>query len=407
MSSKRIAIVGGGASGYFTAIQAAQNSSHSKIFIFEKSKDVLQKVRISGGGRCNVTHACFDPKELTKYYPRGEKELLGPFHKFCTGDTMDWFEKRGVELKIEDDLRVFPVSDSSEDIAQALIREARSNQVEVFTQMPVVDIRKKDEGFVIEFANGQQSYFDEVVISSGSSGKIWEILENLGHTIIQPVPSLFTFNIKDTRLNNLQGVSVPLVHSKIEGTPFETTGPLLITHWGVSGPGILKLSAIGARKLAEMNYEATIVLNWLGDMEERDAFSTLEDWKNENPKKQIISSPFSAISKRLWTKLIEHAHLDGEDTWANVPHASIQRLAHQLTHAKFSMKGKSTNKEEFVTAGGVELKEIDFKNFQSKIVPHLFLVGECINIDAVTGGFNFQAAWTGGFLAGNYLSQNS
>jgi predicted Rossmann fold flavoprotein len=244
---------------------------------------------------------------------------------------MDWFEKRGVELKIEDDLRVFPVSDSSEDIAQALIREARNNQVEVFTQMPVVDIRKKDEGFVIEFANGQQSYFDEVVISSGSSGKIWEILENLGHTIVQPVPSLFTFNIKDTRLNNLQGVSVPLVHSKIEGTSFETTGPLLITHWGVSGPGILKLSAIGARKLAEMNYEATIVLNWLGEMEERDAFSTLEDWKNENPKKQIISSPFSAISKRLWTKLIEHAHLDGEDTWANVPHASLQRLSHQLT----------------------------------------------------------------------------
>lgn len=407
MSSKRIAIVGGGASGYFTAIHAAQNSNDSKIFIFEKAKDVLQKVRISGGGRCNVTHACFDPKELTKFYPRGEKELLGPFHKFCSGDTMDWFEKRGVELKIEEDDRVFPVSDSSEDIAQALIQEARENNIETLTQMAVVDIRRKDEGFIIEFTNGQQSFFDAVVISSGSSGKIWEILEKLGHSIVTPVPSLFTFNIKDSRLNNLQGVSVPMVHSKIEGTSFETTGPLLITHWGISGPGILKLSAIGARKLAEMNYEATIVLNWLGEMEERDAFSILENWKKENPKKQLLSGPFSNLSKRLWIKLIEFAHLDGNETWANVPHASIQRLAHQLTHAKFGMKGKSTNKEEFVTAGGVELKEIDFKSFQSKLIPNLFLVGECINIDAVTGGFNFQAAWTAGYIAGNFLSQNS
>lgn len=302
MSSKRIAIVGGGASGYFTAIHAAQNSNDSKIFIFEKAKDVLQKVRISGGGRCNVTHACFDPKELTKFYPRGEKELLGPFHKFCSGDTMDWFEKRGVELKIEEDDRVFPVSDSSEDIAQALIQEARENNIETLTQMAVVDIRRKDEGFIIEFTNGQQSFFDAVVISSGSSGKIWEILEKLGHSIVTPVPSLFTFNIKDSRLNNLQGVSVPMVHSKIEGTSFETTGPLLITHWGISGPGILKLSAIGARKLAEMNYEATIVLNWLGEMEERDAFSILENWKKENPKKQLLSGPFSNLSKRLWIK---------------------------------------------------------------------------------------------------------
>jgi hypothetical protein len=407
MSSKRIAIVGGGASGYFTAIHAAQNSNDSKIFIFEKAKDVLQKVRISGGGRCNVTHACFDPKELTKFYPRGEKELLGPFHKFCSGDTMDWFEKRGVELKIEEDDRVFPVSDSSEDIAQALIQEARENNIETLTQMAVVDIRRKDEGFIIEFTNGQQSFFDAVVISSGSSGKIWEILEKLGHSIVTPVPSLFTFNIKDSRLNNLQGVSVPMVHSKIEGTSFETTGPLLITHWGISGPGILKLSAIGARKLAEMNYEATIVLNWLGEMEERDAFSIVENWKKENPKKQLLSGPFSNLSKRLWMKLIEFTHLDGNETWANVPHASIQRLAHQLTHAKLGMKGKSTNKEEFVTAGGVELKEIDFKSFQSKLIPNLFLVGECINIDAVTGGFNFQAAWTAGYIAGNFLSQNS
>jgi predicted Rossmann fold flavoprotein len=404
MANKRIAIIGGGASGFFAAIHAAQNSN-SKVFIFEKAKDVLQKVRISGGGRCNVTHACFDPNELIQFYPRGSKELLGPFHKFCTGDTMDWFERRGVELKIEGDNRVFPVSDSSEDIAQALLKEAKNKQVEVFTQMGVTDIRRKEKGFILDFVNGQQSYFDFVAICTGSSSKIWEMIEKMGHNILQPVPSLFTFNIKDSRLNHLQGVSVPLVHSKIQGTDFETTGPLLITHWGVSGPGILKLSALGARKLAELNYECNILLNWLGEMEENEAFTLLENWKKENPKKQLSSGPFSTLSKRLWIKLLEHAHLDGEETWANVPHSLIQRLAHQLTKSKLSMKGKSTNKEEFVTAGGVDLKEIDFKNFQSKLIPNLFLMGECINIDAVTGGFNFQAAWTGGYLAGTYLSQ--
>lgn len=404
MSNKRVAVVGGGAGGFFAAITIAESNPNTKVFIFEKSKEVLSKVRISGGGRCNVTHACFDPRELVKFYPRGEKELLGPFNKFCTGDTMDWFERRGVALKIEHDNRVFPESDSSETIIYCLEKEARKNGIEVFTQAAVTDIRRSDAGFIVEFTSGQKSVFDQVVVASGASGKVWELLRNLGHQIISPVPSLFTFNIKDGRLNNLQGISVTNAEIHLEDSDFFAEGPLLITHWGLSGPGILRLSAWGARWLSDKNYEATLIVNWLGGEDEQTVLDVIENWKKDHPKKQLSSSPFNEIPRRLWVKLLDHAHLSENSIWTDIPRNLLQRLAHQLTHAKFQIKGKSTNKEEFVTSGGVSLKEIDFKSFQSKVVPNLFFTGEVIDVDAITGGFNFQNAWTSGYLAGKFIA---
>lgn len=403
---KDVVIVGGGAAGFFTAITAKENNPSLKVVILEKGKEVLQKVKISGGGRCNVTHACFVPKDLCAFYPRGKKELLGPFHQFMTGDTMEWFESRGVPLKIEKDNRVFPTSNSSQSILDCFQKQVDDLGIEVLTNHGVNQILKNEEGWSVKTSKGNFNA-KKVVITAGSSKRVWELVRSLQHSIIQPVPSLFTFNIKDSRLTDLLGVSVPHATVRLVGTKLETTGPLLITHWGLSGPAVLKLSAFGARLLAEKNYEYQVQVNWVSKSFGQ-VVQELQKIKKANTKKQIaLRSPLEAISKRLWERFVVTVGLDPQSRWADLSNKKLEAIAQQLTNGVFQANGKSTFKEEFVTAGGIDLKEINFKRFESKLHKNLFFAGEVLNIDAVTGGFNFQNAWTGGYLIGKALAEES
>ena len=396
-----IIIVGGGAAGFFTAINIVEKNPKIKIAILERGKDVLEKVRISGGGRCNVTHACFEPNELVKFYPRGEKELRGPFHQFASGDTIDWFEKHGVDLKIEEDGRMFPVSNSSQTIIDCFMNATQKLGIAVLTGQSVQSIFKKDNHWKIDTQN--ETYLTEkLILATGSNPKIWDLLQQFGHAVISPVPSLFTFNIKDSRIKELPGVSA-LVSVKVKDTKLTSNGPLLITHWGMSGPAILKLSAWGARILFDKKYQFTIYVNWLNDMDAEDAEKKLRDLKQEHSKKAVSKkSPF-AFPNRLWESLVVASGIDIETKWADLSKIQLQTLANQLTNATFQVNGKSTFKEEFVTAGGIDLKEINFKTLESKLHENLYFAGEILNIDAVTGGFNFQNAWTSGFILANSL----
>ena len=391
-----IIIVGGGAAGFFTAINIVEKNPKIKIAILERGKDVLEKVRISGGGRCNVTHACFEPNELVKFYPRGEKELRGPFHQFASGDTIDWFEKHGVDLKIEEDGRMFPVSNSSQTIIDCFMNATQKLGIAVLTGQSVQSIFKKENHWKIDTQN--ETYLTEkLILATGSNPKIWDLLQQFGHAVISPVPSLFTFNIKDSRIKELPGVSA-LVSVKVKDTKLTSNGPLLITHWGMSGPAILKLSAWGARILFDKKYQFTIYVNWLNDMDAEDAEKKLRDLKQEHSKKAVSKkSPF-AFPNRLWESLVMASGIEMETKWADLSKIQLQTLANQLTNATFQVNGKSTFKEEFVTAGGIDLKEINFKTMQSKLHENLYFAGEIVNIDAITGGFNFQNAWTGGFI---------
>ena len=400
---KKVIIIGGGAAGFFTAINAKEMNPELDITILEKGKEVLQKVKISGGGRCNVTHACFEPKELVQFYPRGEKELLGPFHQFMTGDTFEWFENNGIPLKIEKDNRVFPESNSSQTIVDCFLNKTKRLGISVLKNHGVTTIQKQDNSWLV-ITKEQQFVCDAVVMAAGSSKKVWELSKALRHSIISPVPSLFTFNIKDTRIKDLLGISVPNASVQLEDTNLEASGPLLITHWGMSGPAILKLSAFGARVLAEKNYEYQVQVNWLSRPTHK-IVNVLLNLKKKHSKKQVIvRSPFEEIPKRLWERFVLATTIKTSFNWADVSHEQIDVLANQLTKSIFTAKGKSTFKEEFVTAGGVDLKEINFKNFESKLQNNLFFVGEVLNIDAVTGGFNFQNAWTGGWLCAKALA---
>lgn len=405
MSKKRdVIIVGGGAAGFFTAITAKELNPNLSITILEKGKEVLQKVKISGGGRCNVTHACFVPKDLTEFYPRGRKELLGPFHQFMTGDTMEWFENRGVPLKIEKDNRVFPQSNSSQSIIDCFQGLVDKYDIEVLKNHGVNAVEKQQDVWQIDTTKGLFTS-DKLVITAGSSKRVWELVQTLGHEVIEPVPSLFTFNIKDSRLTDLLGVSVPNATVRILDSKLESHGPLLITHWGLSGPAILKLSAFGARKLAEMNYEYKVEVNWLSKPFGQ-VVQELHKIKKANTKKQIaLRSPFEPISKRLWERLVTTVGVEATSRWADLSNKDLEEIAAQLSKAVFKASGKSTFKDEFVTAGGIKLKEINFKRFESKLQDNLFFAGEVLNIDAVTGGFNFQNAWTGGFIIGNVLAE--
>lgn len=396
-----IIIVGGGAAGFFTAINIVEKNPKLKVAILERGSEVLSKVRISGGGRCNVTHACFEPNELVKFYPRGEKELRGPFHQFCSGDTVEWFNNHGVELKIEDDGRMFPVSNSSQTIIDCFLEATQKLGITVLTGQSVQSIFKKDFIWKIETQN--ENYITEkLILATGSNPKIWEMLQTFGHAIVTPVPSLFTFNIKDSRIKELPGVSAQ-VSVKVKDTKLTATGPLLITHWGMSGPAILKLSAWGARILSEKNYQFTIFVNWLNDIDTGDAEKILKDLKQEHAKKAVSKkSPFD-FPNRLWESLVLASNISEETKWADLSKIQLQNLANQLTNSSFQVKGKSTFKEEFVTAGGIDLKEINFKTMQSKLHENLYFAGEILNIDAVTGGFNFQNAWTSGFILANSL----
>ena len=401
-----IIIVGGGAAGFFTAINIVEKNLKLKVAILERGNEVLSKVRISGGGRCNVTHACFEPNELVKFYPRGEKELRGPFHQFCSGDTVEWFSKHGVKLKIEDDGRMFPVSNSSQTIIDCFLQATQKLGISVLTGQSVQSIFKKDNCWKIETQN--ENYIAEkLILATGSNPKIWEMLQTFGHVIVNPVPSLFTFNIKDARIKELPGVSA-IVSVKVKDTKLTSTGPLLITHWGMSGPAILKLSAWGARILFEKNYQFTIFVNWLNDVDTDDTEKILKDLKQENAKKAVSKkSPFdlpngqfagARVPNRLWESLVLASNIPEETKWADLSKVQLQNLANQLTNSCFEVNGKSTFKDEFVTAGGINLKEINFKTMESKLHENLYFAGEIVNIDAITGGFNFQNAWTSGFI---------
>ncbi|WP_396184000.1 NAD(P)/FAD-dependent oxidoreductase [Flavobacterium sp.] len=391
-----VLIVGGGAAGFFTAINLAEKNPKISVAILERGKEVLTKVRISGGGRCNVTHACFVPNDLVKFYPRGEKELRGPFHQFCSGDTIEWFEKHGVELKIEEDGRMFPVSDSSQTIIDCFLNAAKKYNIEILTGQSVQSLYQAEDSWKVE-THHQTFRCKNLVLTTGSNSKIWELLENLGHTIVPPVPSLFTFNIKDPRIKDLMGVSA-FASVKVQNSKLEASGPLLITHWGMSGPGILRLSAWGARELFAENYQFVLEVNWLNDATLEETENQLKELKLEHAKKVVSKkSPFE-FPNRLWESLVLASEISVETKWADLTKKQLQHLALQLTNGKFQVNGKSTFKEEFVTAGGIDLKEINFKTMESKRLPNVYFAGEIVNIDAITGGFNFQNAWTSGFI---------
>ncbi|NLP58904.1 NAD(P)/FAD-dependent oxidoreductase [Lutibacter sp. B1] len=399
---KKFIVVGGGAAGFFAAINAAELHPELEVIILEGSNNVLQKVKVSGGGRCNVTHACFMPKELTEFYPRGKKELLGPFHQFMTGDTMEWFENRGVSLKIEDDNRVFPESNSSQTIINCFLESAKNAGVKVLTSTRVNSIERHQEKFMLQTA--EQSFeADYLLIATGSNAKVWSMIEALGHSVVSPVPSLFTFNILDERIKDIPGISVPLATVKVIGSKLEEQGPLLITHWGMSGPGILKLSAWGALELYQKDYKFEIEVNWLSKKFDT-VLNKLKSVKKEQPKKQVVlRAVFEEIPKRLWEKFVVTAQISVTTQWAQLSNKQLENLASQLTKSIFKVEGKSTFKDEFVTAGGVDLKEIDFKRFESKLHKNLFFAGEVLNVDAITGGFNFQNAWTGSWIVVNSI----
>ena len=397
-----IIIVGGGAAGFFTAINCVEKNPNLKVAILERGAEVLNKVRISGGGRCNVTHACFEPNELVKFYPRGEKELRGPFHQFCSGDTVEWFEKHGVELKIEADGRMFPVSNSSQTIIDCFLEATKKLKIDILTHQSVQSIFKTANYWKIETPNEQFSA-QKLILATGSNPKIWEMLQTFGHLVVNPVPSLFTFNIKDARIKELPGVATH-VSIKVKDTKLSSNGPLLITHWGMSGPAILKLSAWGARILHDKNYQFTIFVNWLNDLDSEDVEKILKELKLEHAKKAVSKkSPFE-ITNRLWESLVLASGIEAETKWADLSKLQLQNLSEQLTNGVFQVNGKSTFKEEFVTAGGIDLKEINFKTMESKLHENLYFAGEIVNIDAITGGFNFQNAWTSGFIVAEAIA---
>ena len=362
----------------------------------------MSKVRVSGGGRCNVTHACFEPNELVKFYPRGEKELRGPFHQFCSGDTIEWFERHGVALKIEEDGRMFPISNSSQTIIDCFLQATQKLGIKILTGQSVQSIFENNGFWKVE-TQSEHYLVEKLILATGSNPKIWELLQNFGHAIVSPVPSLFTFNIKDTRIKELPGVAAN-VSVKVKDTKLNSSGPLLITHWGMSGPAILKLSAWGARILHDKNYQFTIYVNWLNDVDTEDAEKILKELKQEQAKKAVSKkSPFE-FPNRLWESLVLASGIESQTKWADVSKIQLQKLAHELTNASFQVNGKSTFKEEFVTAGGIDLKEINFKTMESKLHQNLYFAGEIVNIDAITGGFNFQNAWTSGFIVANAIS---
>jgi|TARA_B110000503_G_scaffold2095_1_gene2768 predicted Rossmann fold flavoprotein len=404
MIKKDVIVVGGGAAGFFAAINIAKLAPHLKVAILERGKTALTKVKVSGGGRCNVTHAEFIPTELVQNYPRGEKELLGPFHQFMTGDTMAWFEERGVSLNIEDDGRIFPVSNSSQTIVDCFLNEANKYHVEVLYSHALKSL-KNDKG-LFQLETSQASFVaKKILIATGSNAKIWKLLEGLGHTVSKAVPSLFTFKINDERIKDIPGVVAEDVDINIIGTNLYSQGPLLITHWGMSAPAILKLSAFGALEIAKREYKFDIEVNFI-KRSFADCLDTLKQSKQAMAKKAVITSAQFNLPKRLWNKLVLAAHISAEARWADVNKLQIEALANELTQAVFKVTGKSTFKEEFVTAGGVCLKQINFKTFESKCVSGLYLAGEVLDVDAITGGFNFQNAWTGAYIVSQNISKS-
>lgn len=424
-------VIGGGAAGFYGAIHVARKTSGARILILEKSRQCLSKVLISGGGRCNVTHKPLEPAALSANYPRGQKALIGPFHKHASTEVMRFFEDLGVRLKTEDDGRVFPVSDSSQEIAATLEKEARTLGIEVLTSAGVTDLaahsqdpREPGVPYTYEVRTKSASFRARtLLLACGSSPALWRVMGKLGYRIVAPVPSLFTFNIEDSRLDGLQGISVParvellppefpepakpsihLRSLKRSGSLIET-GPLLITHWGISGPPVLRLSAWAARYLSELGYRFQVRINWIPDYHPGSVPQLLEEVRLGDPAKSLSRTRPVELPQRLWQSLVEGAGISLDKRWGELSKAAIRELANQLTAATFEVRGKSTFKEEFVTAGGLDLRDFNGKTFESKKHSGLYAAGEVLNIDAITGGFNFQGAWTGAFIAAESLSE--
>lgn len=404
MPPVKVVVIGGGAAGFFAAIQCAQANPSAEVLILEKSSKLLAKVKVSGGGRCNVTHACFDLKQLSLAYPRGEKQLKSAFSRFMTNDTVNWFETHGVKLKTEEDGRMFPKTDDSQTIIDCLMKEAKKLKIEIRTETEVKSVRNNFYGgFEVMLGNGQTLEAAKVIVATGGSpkeeGLHW--LKQLGHTIEEPVPSLFTFNIPDKVLHELSGIAVNPAKVKIVDSRYELNGPILITHWGLSGPVVLKLSAFAARYLAEKNYEFTIKVSWLNEKKEDVARMELMNLKAANPAKQMNHLFPYILPKRLLDYLFIKAEVDPKKPWAEISKDDINRLIQNLLYDTYTVTGKTMFKDEFVTCGGVSLDDVNFKNMESKRIKGLFFAGEVLDIDAITGGFNFQAAWTTGYIAGN------
>jgi hypothetical protein len=398
-----LVVIGGGAAGFFAAITAAELNPSLKIAILEQGNEVLGKVKISGGGRCNVTHACFDVKELIQYYPRGQKELQGIFYRFNCENTIEWFKDKGVNLKTENDGRVFPVTDNSQTIINCFLAQTERYQIKIIKQVKVINI---DVGlnFKIHFNQGIFTA-KKILIATGSNPSVWKLLNEMGHTIVSPVPSLFTFNIKNELLKGLEGVSFQTVHVNLQEAKIESYGAMLITHTGLSGPSILKLSAFAARILQEKNYQFNLEINWLNESTDS-VISKLKLEKETQARKQIGNLSLYDLPNRFWQKVVEINGVSTQKLVADISKNEIQNIAQTLTKYTLLVHSKNTNKDEFVTAGGVELKEVNFKTMESKIIPNLYFAGEVLNIDAVTGGFNFQAAWTTGYIAASSITEN-
>ncbi|BAZ03578.1 NAD(P)/FAD-dependent oxidoreductase [Calothrix sp. NIES-3974] len=403
MGTLQIIVIGGGAAGFFGAIAAAKSHPHPQVTILEASPQVLGKVRISGGGRCNVTHACFEPKLLVQNYPRGNKALLGAFSRFQAQDTVTWFQKHGVHLKTEADGRMFPITDTSETITSCLVNAANAAKIKIQTRTPVNRVTYHRGKYEITLKSGEKQECDRLLMATGSNPIGYQIAQSLGHTIISPVPSLFTFNVRDTQLNQLAGISLPNVKIKLsvpDHPGLEQTGAFLITHWGFSGPVILKLSAWGARILHQHRYQAKLQINFLPHLSPEEIRQQLIQTKEEVPRKTMFLYRGVEIPHRLWQYLLSRANIQEQVRWAEVSKRQINQLITELTQGQYLVSGKGVFKDEFVTCGGVDLKEINFKTMESKISPGLYFAGEILDIDGITGGFNFQSAWTTGYLAG-------
>lgn len=409
-----VVVVGGGAAGFFGAIACASRHPNSRVTLLEAARQPLAKVRVSGGGRCNVTHACFDPAILVQHYPRGGKALRGAFTRFQARDTVEWFELHGVTLKTEADGRMFPITDDSATIVDCLMQTAKAMGVKIWQGAAVKAVARKEDGFRVDVKVGEVLTCDRLLLATGSSPQGYAIAQALGHTIAPPVPSLFTFNLADSRLQDLAGVSVSNAHLRLqivekmrlqtgEKTYLEQTGALLITHWGLSGPAVLKLSAWGARALHDSQYQATLLVNWLPQSNPEELRQQLLAVKAQLPKRAIATSCPVLIPRRLWERLTSHVGITAATRWAELSHKTLNLLLQELTRGQYTVSGKGAFKEEFVICGGINLKEVDFKTMESRLCPGLHFAGEILDIDGVTGGFNFQSAWTTGWIAGQAM----
>lgn len=401
-----IVIIGGGAAGLFAAITAAEHSPLARVVVLEKTQQLLAKVRISGGGRCNVTHAAFCPKKLVQNYPRGHKELLGPFHRFQPRDTIDWFEKRGVPLKTEADGRIFPVSDNAESIIQCLLQAAKELGIEICKGQKILSIEHKEAQFHLLMEGAPPLIADRLLLATGSSPQGHLFAASLGHTLIPPIPSLFTFNVPSSPLLDLPGIALPRVKLQIKETGHVQEGPLLLTHWGFSGPAALKLSAWAAKELHEKNYQVSLIITWLPHLSEENLFQQLTALKTQKPSYPLEHFPISPIPTQLWKRLVQLAGISENTPLSRLPHSSLRQFARLCLAHAFKVEGKTLYKQEFVTCGGVALQEVDFQTMGSRRTPHLYFAGEILNIDGITGGFNFQNAWTSGWIAGKSMASS-